>query len=98
MSASVIISLLRHPVVTEKSNDLRDKLNRYVFRVRPEANKIEIRQAIETAFKVRVMAVRTLIVHGKVKRFRKGAGKAPNWKKAFVTVHEDDSIDLFEGI
>ena len=93
-----LYALLRNPVVTEKTNDLREEYNQFVFKVRPDANKLQIREAVESAFKVRVIDVRTLVVRGKEKRFRKGTGKAPNWKKAIVTLAEGHAIDLFEGM
>ena len=90
--------LLKRPVVTEKSNRLREQHNQFVFEVSPDANKIEIRAAVAKLFNVTVTDVRTMMVRGRMKRFKRGYGKQPNWKKAIVTVHPDQSIDLFEGI
>ncbi len=98
MSTSQIFRVLKRPLVTEKTNDLRDTDNQYVFEVNPDANKVEIRQAVESIFGVRVTDVRTVNVRGKVKRFRRQLGKRPNWKKAIVTLSGDDVIDVFEGI
>ena len=89
--------VLKRPVVTEKSTGLREEENQYAFEVALDSNKIEIRAAIEAAFSVRVLDVRTQVVRGKMKRFRKGFGKKPNWKKAIVTLREGDFIDFFEG-
>ncbi len=89
---------IERPVVTEKTNLLREELNQYVFQVRRDANKVEIRQAVEKLFGVRVIDVRTANVRGKVKRMRRGYGKEPNWKKAIVTLDDEDSIPLFEGV
>jgi large subunit ribosomal protein L23 len=93
-----IYTVLKRPVNTEKTRDAHDTSNQYVFEVVPEANKIEIRQAVEEIFGVRVTDVRTLNVRGKVKRFRRGTGKKPNWKKAIVTLRDGDVIDVFEGV
>jgi len=89
--------VLKRPVVTEKSTALREDENQYAFEVALDANKIEIRRAVESTFGVRVLDVRTQIVRGKMKRFRRGFGKKPNWKKAVVTLREGDFIDFFEG-
>ncbi|MEZ4267771.1 MAG: 50S ribosomal protein L23 [Myxococcota bacterium] len=90
--------ILKRPVVTEKSNRLREQHNQFVFEVAPSANKIEIREAVEKLFNVSVTDVRTMIVRGRIKRFKRGFGKQPNWKKAIVSVHAEQTIDLFEGI
>ena len=90
-------SILKRPVVTEKSTALREEENQYAFEVALDANKIEIRRAVESNFGVRVLDVRTQVVRGKMKRFRRGFGKKPNWKKAVVTLREGDVIDFFEG-
>ena len=89
--------VLKRPVVTEKSTALREEDNQYAFEVALDANKIEIRRAVESTFGVRVLDVRTQVVRGKMKRFRRGFGKKPNWKKAVVTLREGDVIDFFEG-
>jgi len=86
------------PVVSEKSYALIDR-NAYTFQVHRDANKIQIRQAIETIFGVRVDKVNTLNRQGKAKRNRKSltAGRRPATKRAVVTLAEGDRIDLFEG-
>ena len=92
-------SVIIEPVVSEKSYDLIEA-NAYTFRVHPDANKTEIRQAVEEIFGVRVLKVNTLNRKGKRLRNRRtGAFSArPTTKRAIVTVHGDDSIDLFEGV
>ena len=92
-------AVIIEPVVSEKSYDLIES-NVYTFLVHPDANKTEIRQAIETIFEVRVVKVNTLNRKGKRMRNRRtGAFSArPTTKRAIVTVHADDSIDLFEGV
>ena len=92
-----LYSIIKRPVITEKSNALREEGNQFVFEVDLDANKVQIRQAIEKVFGVRVASVRTQIVRGKMKRLRRSFGKRPNWKKAVVTLREGDTIELFEG-
>jgi large subunit ribosomal protein L23 len=86
------------PLVTEKSHDLLDRLGAYTFVVAKEANKIEIAQAVEKQFNVKVSDVRTMRYAGKAKRMGKHAGRKASWKKAVVTLAQGDSIELFEGV
>ena len=88
--------VLIRPIVTEKSMTLSEVDDTYVFEVGLGANKIQIRQAVEQVFGVRVESVRTLIVRGKNKRFGRYYGKRSNWKKAFVRLSEGDSLNFFE--
>ncbi len=85
------------PLVTEKSTIQREGQNQYSFKVNKRANKIEIKEAVEHLFKVKVRDVRTATIRGKVKRLGRRFGKRPDWKKAIVTVKEGDRIDFFEG-
>ena len=87
--------IIVRPVVTEKSTDLQGRNNHYVFEVAKAANKIEIRKAIEQVFGVRVKDVRTMVVRGDLRRVGKFTGRQRSWKKAVVTVHPGDSIDLY---
>ncbi len=89
--------IIKHPLFTEKSSVLRGANNQVSFIVRSDANKIEIRQAVEKIFDVRVKNVQTLIVRGKIKRFGRTQGKRPNRKKAIVTLHEGQKIEFFEN-
>jgi large subunit ribosomal protein L23 len=91
-----IYSVIKKPHVTEKTSLGSDTSNTVAVVVDRDANKIEIKQAIETLFKVKVDDVRTVNVAGKVKRFGKSFGKRSNWKKAYVTLQEGQSIDFFE--
>ena len=86
------------PLVTEKSHDMLDRLGAYTFVVAKDANKIEIAQAVEKQFNVKVRDVRTMRYAGKAKRMGKHAGRKPSWKKAVVTLAAGDSIELFEGV
>ena len=87
--------IIKRPVVSEKSTLLSEKQNKYVFEVAPEANKIQIKRAIEEIFKVAVVKVRTMRMPGKTKRVRLQLGRTPMWKKAIVTLKEGDRIELF---
>jgi len=91
-----IYSVIKKPHVTEKTSLGSDSTNTVSLVVDREANKIEIKQAVETLFKVQVSDVRTVNVAGKVKRFGKTTAKRSNWKKAYVTLQEGQSIDFFE--
>ena len=84
------------PVVSEKSYGLLDQ-NKYTFLVRPDANKTEIKIAVEQVFDVRVTAVNTVNRQGKRKRTRVGWGKHPDTKRAIVSVAEGQRIDIFSG-
>jgi large subunit ribosomal protein L23 len=84
------------PVVSEKSYGLLDE-NKYTFIVRPDANKIEIRQAVEAVFGVKVTSVNTINRSGKRKRTRYGWGKRKDTKRAIVSLAEGERIDIFGG-
>jgi large subunit ribosomal protein L23 len=89
--------IIRRPVITERSTQLREQSNKFTFEVARNANKIEIRKAIEELFSVQVKAVRTMNVHGKWKRVGRNLGRRPDWKKAVVTLAEGQRIDLLDG-
>ncbi len=84
------------PVITEHSYDMMEK-NTYTFEVAKDANKIEIRQAIEAIFNVKVVRVNTLNVKSKPKRVRYQQGRTRTWKKAMVTLQAGDTIELFNA-
>ncbi len=84
------------PVISEKSYALL-AANKYTFRVNERANKTQVRQSVEDIFGVRVTGVRTAWVKPKPKRRGFSTGTRRHWKKAVVTLHPDDSIELFEG-
>ncbi|KAA3618131.1 MAG: 50S ribosomal protein L23 [Calditrichaeota bacterium] len=97
-----IETVIRHPLLTEKMLIAQEKLNQYGFMVDRNANKIDIKAAIEAKFDVRVENVCTMFVKGKSKRMntKRGltTGKRASWKKAIVTLNKDDKIDFFQGI
>ena len=91
-------TIIRQPIVTEKSMEQAETLGKYHFRVHSDANKVEIRRAVEALFSVEVMAVNTMNVLGKSRRrsYRYRAGKTARWKKAIVTLAPGHSIDVVE--
>ena len=96
MSRSARDILIR-PLMTEKSMRQKEEQNTVAFRVRPDANKVEIRTAVETVFNVKVSSVRTAMFEGKMKRMGRAEGRRPNWKKAVVTLAPGHKIELVEG-
>ncbi len=88
--------ILLGPVVSEKSYNLIDE-NKYTFYVDPDANKTEIKIAVETVFDVKVTSVNTINRAGKQRRTRYGTGRRPNTKRAIVAVAEGQRIDIFGG-
>ena len=89
--------VLIRPLMTEKSMQQKEALNTVAFRVRPDANKVEIRAAVESVFNVKVTAVRTASYEGKLKRMGRFQGRRSDWKKAVVTLAPGHKIDLVEG-
>lgn len=87
--------VLIRPIVTERSTGLMEE-NKYTFRVDKNANKIEIKFAVETLFKVNVTDVKTMNVKGKLKRQGRTQGYTPSWKKAIVTVQAGQRLPIFE--
>jgi large subunit ribosomal protein L23 len=92
-----LLDVIRRPIVTEKVTKLQETLNQYAFEVDPRANKLEIKRAVEKRFSVKVTGVRTISVHGKLKRLGRFSGRRPDWKKAIVTLAEDSKIEMFES-
>jgi large subunit ribosomal protein L23 len=94
-----LTDVLLKPIVTEKSNAQQTKFNRFAFKVDRKANKLEIKKAIETFYGVTVKDVNTAVIPGKNKsRFTKGgyvSGQKPAFKKAYVTVADGETIDLY---
>ena len=87
--------IIKRVLLTEKGTRLSEEQNKYLFRVTKDANKVEIKRAVEELFNVRVMAVNTMRRKGKKKRQRTAQfGTTASWKRAVVTLHEDDSINL----
>ena len=91
-------SIVRRARITEKGTRIREGQNGYLFEVARDANKIQIKQAVEEIFNVKVATIRTLRVHGKPKRVGRYAGPRPDWKKAIVTLKKGQTIELFEQV
>jgi len=104
-------NIIKRPLLTEKSARLRETgggaaapaegdeyAQQVVFEVAKDANKIEIRRAVQTLFNVTVTDVRTIVVRGKAKRIGRFSGRRPAWKKAYVTLKAGDNIEFFEGV
>jgi large subunit ribosomal protein L23 len=89
--------VIKRPLITEKATILAGD-HKYAFHVAKAANKKQIKEAVELAFSVSVTAVNTMNMHGKKHRMGRRISRAPDWKKAIVTLAEGDSIQLFEGI
>lgn len=86
------------PVVTERSTELQEDMRTYTFIVASAANKVEIRNAVEQLFNVKVESVRTANYQGKWRRLGRGYGRRPAFKKAMIRLAEGDAIDVYEGI
>ena len=104
-------TVIKRPLLTEKGTRLRETggapdapaegeeySQKLLFEVASDANKIEIREAVERLFNVKVLDVRTQIVRGKEKRIGRWSGRRPNWKKAIVTLEPGKTIEFFEGV
>ena len=90
--------VIKRPLIlTEKGNALREGQNKYLFEVSRDANKHEIKDAVETLFNVTVVDVKTMVVRGRLRRMGRGHAKTQNWKKAIVEVKAGETIDLGEG-
>lgn len=99
MSAKTPQEIVRRPIVlTEKGSDMRESYNKLIFEVDRDANKIQIKSAIQTLFNVTVLEVNTMIVRGRLRRMGRKYGKTQNWKKAIVTLKKGDKIDYFEAL
>jgi large subunit ribosomal protein L23 len=90
--------IIRKPLVSEKSTNMRVNENKYVFKVDQEANKLEIKKAVEDLFKVKVEDVTTMMMYGKPKRLGRFEGRRADWKKAVVKLKKGETIELFETV
>lgn len=90
--------IIVRPLLTEKTTRLQEEANQYAFEVGAATTKVEIKQAIESLFGVRVDHVRTQVVRGKMKRFGRYHGKRANWKKAIVTLPEGEVLNVYAGV
>ena len=88
------VSVLRAQLRTEKGTAIQEPQRKYLFAVAKDANKSQIKQAVEWRFKVKVQTVNTMVMHGKWRRLRMQAGQRPDWKKAIVTLAEGHKIEV----
>lgn len=93
-----IYQVIKEPHITEKANLLKEGANQVSFKVHKRANKIEIKQAVETFLKAKVIEVKTMNVRGKRRRMGRSAGKRADWKKAIVRLVPGENIEFFEGM
>jgi large subunit ribosomal protein L23 len=92
-----VYDVIRRPIISEKSTALAEIGGKYAFEVAVQANKQEIKDAVQRLFNVKVRQVRTMIMHGKVKRVGRFEVKRANWKKALVTLVEGQKIEFFQN-
>ena len=90
--------IIVRPLLTEKVTRVQESENKYFFEVSKDANKVEIKSAIEKLFGVKVTGVNTMMVPGKWKRVGRTFGRSTGWKKAVVTLKDGDSIELFDQV
>tara|TARA_B100001964_G_C13792459_1_gene405104 strand:+ start:21 stop:341 length:321 start_codon:yes stop_codon:yes gene_type:complete len=98
-------NIILNPMLTEKSNSLTEQFNKYVFKVNRDANKLQIKKAIEKRFDVKIVKVSTILYKGKLKNTTvksgghviRTSGHRESWKKAIITLQENDKINLVEG-
>jgi len=93
-----IYQVIKEPHITEKANMQKGEANQVSFKVHRQANKIEIRRAVEALFKTKVLNVRTMNMIGKSRRMGKHLGRKPHWKKAIVQLAPGENIEFFEGM
>jgi len=90
----LLASIIQAPVISEKSSNVADQNNQFVFKVKKSATKLQIKKAVELMFNVEVASVRVLNVKGKIKRFGRSIGKRSDWKKAYVKLQSGHNIEL----
>lgn len=93
-----IYQVIKEPQIAEKGSLQKELYNQITFKVDRRANKVEIRRAIETLFKTKVLHVRTMNMKGKKRRVGRNIGKRPDWKKAIVKLAPGENIEFFEGV
>ena len=93
-----IYQVIKEPHITEKGTLQKEGYNQITFKVHKRANKIEIKRAVETFFKTKVLDVKTMSVRGKKRRMGRNIGKKADWKKAVVKLAPGENIEFFEGM
>ncbi|MBG7616929.1 MAG: 50S ribosomal protein L23 [Chloroflexi bacterium] len=89
--------VLRRPLITEKNTSMQVN-SKFVFEVDRNANKVQVKEAVEKAYEVKVISVNVINVEGKMRRMGRNQVKGPSWKKAIVTLEQGQTIELFEGV
>lgn len=97
MNQERLLKVIIGPHISEKSSNVAETYNQYVFRIATDANKLEVKKAVEHLFDVKVKAVTTINVKGKTKRTMRGMGKRNDWKKAYVTLDAGQEIDFADA-
>ena len=92
-----LYSVIRKPMLTEKCHDLKEKYNQVAFQIDRRANKVQVKEAVEKIFKVKVKRVNVMNMAGKKKRLGRNMGKRSDWRKAVVTLMPGETIDIIEG-
>lgn len=90
--------IVEQALTTEKSVLMREHNHCVAFKVAMEADKLQVKRAVEELFRVKVLNVRTMVMRGKTKRLGRFTGRRPSWKKALVTIRPEDHIELFEKV
>lgn len=90
--------IIERPLITEKTDIQKGKNNQLTFVISRDANKIEVKEAVEKLLKVKVLNVNTANIRGKPKRVGRNIGRKKDWKKAIVTLRPGDHIEFFEGV
>ena len=90
--------ILKRPLITEKGTRQKEQSNQMLFEVDRRANKVMVRNAVESIFKVKVRSVKLMNVKGKERRIGRNAGRRPDWKKAMVRLGPGENIEFFEGV
>ena len=91
-------TVIRKPMLTEKCHDMKEKHNQVAFQIDRRANKVQVKEAVEQIFKVKVKRVNVMNVAGKKQRLGRNMGKRPDWRKAVVTLMPGETIEIIEGV
>ena len=91
-------TVIRKPMLTEKCHDMKEKHNQVAFQIDRRANKVQVKEAVEKIFKVKVKRVNVMNVTGKKKRLGRNVGKRSDWRKAIVTLMPGETIEIIEGV
>jgi large subunit ribosomal protein L23 len=91
-------TVIRKPMLTEKCHDMKEKHNQVAFQIDRRANKVQVKEAVEKIFKVKVKRVNVMNVAGKKKRLGRNMGKRSDWRKAVVTLMPGETIEIIEGV